>query len=397
MVLCSPILVHSPTGPTMTRKRDVVHRRAAWNVAFADAEILRLTHGVPDRDHVLVYYPSLTTNPYQSLLYSRAIQSGYFPVAAPDLSSLRALVHGKRVILHIHWLSEVFREAKDEHNASLRLEEFQVLIDELLAKGVRILWTVHNILPHDSRFKQHEIKLRQFLVDRVAAIHVMNKQTRLLAEAAYNIPNDKTFHVPHPSYEGWYPNVDNRAVSRLALGVRPTSRVFLCFGSIQPYKGLEYVVRAFKKAFRITDDVVLIIAGFAPDKIFLSKLLQEAAFDGRILIEPARVAEYYVQNYFNAADFAVAANLDLLNSGVIALASTFRVPVIARASSGDGAIPGGLGIGVPEISVDHLQYAFKQACSTHREQYDFSRLGRALKPEKMSKMFFEKLSRLIGG
>ncbi|MCD0501724.1 glycosyltransferase [Bordetella petrii] len=367
-----------------------------WETIFADAEILRLTRGPPQKKRILICYPVLTTNPYQNLLYSQASQYGYVVVPTPDLVTLKALGNVQNVILHIHWLGAILRDASDEDDASRRINEFGQLLDELCSKGVRIVWTIHNVLPHGTKFVEHEVKVRRVLLDYVAAVHVMNKQTRLLAYPSYDISQKEEFYVPHPSYEGWYPRVDSQETSRLALGISSSSRVFLCFGAILPYKSLIFVIAAFRQAFDREEDAVLIIAGPAPDRKFLSQLLRAAEFDARIIIEPARVAEYDVQHYFNSADFVVAANLDLLNSGVIALATTFCVPVIARASPARGtSIAGGLGIEVSQISIDHLRCAFKKAMRLERSQYDFSKLLRAMKPNKVSRMFFERMSNMM--
>ena len=49
--------------------------------------------------------------------------------------------------------------------------------------GFKIIWTVHNILPHDAMLQDCQIRLRVELVKRCDIIHTMCNDTIELSEA----------------------------------------------------------------------------------------------------------------------------------------------------------------------------------------------------------------------
>ena len=70
--------------------------------------------------------------------------------------------------------------------------------------GFKIIWTVHNILPHDAMLQDCQIRLRVELVKRCDIIHTMCNDTIELAEAFFTIPENKVVNIPHPTYENFY-------------------------------------------------------------------------------------------------------------------------------------------------------------------------------------------------
>ena len=65
------------------------------------------------------------------------------------------------------------------------------------------------------------------------------------ASRYYDLPEARTFHVPHPSYEGWYANTRDRMGARMDLELPANEFTFVSFGSLQPYKGLSELIDAF--------------------------------------------------------------------------------------------------------------------------------------------------------
>ncbi|MEG3194231.1 hypothetical protein SNE32_18560, partial [Lysobacter sp. D1-1-M9] len=93
---------------------------------------------------------------------------------------------------------------------------------------------MHNVLPHDCPFPEAEIGLRRVLVEGSDAVHVLSRTSVQEAREYFDLPEDKVFHVPHPSYEGWYANVDNALSAKLDLDLPTDAFTFLFFGSLQP-------------------------------------------------------------------------------------------------------------------------------------------------------------------
>ena len=70
----------------------------------------------------------------------------------------------------------------------------------------------------------------------------MNERTPELVEPYFSLAGKRLFYSPHPSYLGDHPRIVTRDAARFELGLRPETTVFLCFGAIQPYKGIEELI-----------------------------------------------------------------------------------------------------------------------------------------------------------
>src|SRR5213594_1111916 len=130
-------------------------------VADALAGIARARAAGFDRPMVVAVWPYDPENPFQDLLMRRADEVGIVPVGMDRLAdlddpvALPALV-GLRtseraiVVLHLHWLARVLRGVADEDEGLERVTSFVAALDAFRMAGGRIVWTVHNVLPHDT-------------------------------------------------------------------------------------------------------------------------------------------------------------------------------------------------------------------------------------------------------
>src|SRR5690606_8346694 len=134
-------------------------------------------------------------------------------------------------------------------------------------QGRQIVWTVHNALPHDTRWPEQDLKVRQLISKEADLIHVMTEGTDEVLEGHYTLPRNKVFYVPHPAYTGFYPDTVTRHEARAQLGVPHDCHVFLTFGAIQRYKGYERLIQAFEQIAlkRSERKPFLIIAGKSSD------------------------------------------------------------------------------------------------------------------------------------
>lgn len=303
--------------------------------AFMDAAIEGggRTDGLP---WVLTYAPVAAMNPFQRILYSQAGHHGFSVVPATTLSRLGAVNWRGRSVIHLHWLASVLKGAVSRRDATARLHEFETQLAMLKATGHHLVWSLHNVLPHDCVDRDAEIRLREILVERVDLIHVLSRSSIDEAGQVFSIDGSKVFHVPHPSYEGWYANLADREGGRLDLDIHPDAYMFLQFGSIQPYKGTLELVEAFNELCerKRGRKLQLTIAGKPVDWEYTRAVQEAAASNPAIRVIPNPMEEREVQTLFNAADVAVAPYTRTLNSGVALLAASFGKPLIAPALGG---------------------------------------------------------------
>lgn len=206
------------------------------------------------------------------------------------------------------------------------------------AAGHRIVWSMHNVLPHDCLFPEAEVDLRRVLVQGVDAIHVLSSASIEEARKHYELPGHKVFHTPHPSYEGWYPNVDSKVSARLDLDLPADGFTFLFFGSLQPYKGVLELIDAFLSLREVNPgkQLRLVIAGKPVDANYTNRIRELAGVHPAIRLIPEAIDEKQLQILFNAADTVVVPYRRTLNSGVAMVAATFRKPLIAPNAGGMG-------------------------------------------------------------
>ncbi|MEO0565328.1 MAG: glycosyltransferase, partial [Chloroflexota bacterium] len=200
--------------------------------------------------------------------------------------------------------------------------------ENLLERGIKIVWTVHNSIPHDALHREPDVALRQWLAQHADLILIHSDAT-IPALEAYGIQLDlgKTIHMQHGSYAGYYPNTVGRADAREFLGIDEAQTVFLSLGQIRRYKGIERVIDAAYALRETHTDIIFIIAGeFKPEMRDLFDIAQSLP---NVIVHDARVPDWMLQYFFNAADFSLYTSRKVLNSGSLILARSFGTPALA--------------------------------------------------------------------
>ncbi|PJX20549.1 hypothetical protein CAP48_19330 [Advenella sp. S44] len=286
--------------------------------------------------YVLSYSPVSVLNPFQQLLYCSATAGGYALVPTTKFKNLSTVNWRNRSVIHLHWVASVLKACTSKGHADFCVQQFEKKLENWRALGHKLLWTMHNVLPHESVFFEAEIALRKKIINYCDAIHILSEDSIEIASEFYPIENKKIFHIPHPSYEGWYPNIIDRTSARQYLGLGFNEFIFLAFGSIQRYKGVLELVRAFKimKNENPTLRLRLVIAGKPVDTEYIREISIEMGAADSITFIQDSMEDRDIQIFFNAADVVVAPYKKTLNSGIALLAATFKKELVAPYSPG---------------------------------------------------------------
>jgi glycosyltransferase involved in cell wall biosynthesis len=118
------------------------------------------------------------------------------------------------------------------------------------------------------------------------------------------------------------------------LGIQESEKTILFFGAIKPYKGLEYLVAAFQHIATEQEDYRLIIAGERKKgcEQYWSAIQQRIGDDSsfeRVLQKIGLIPDQEMELYFKAADVAVLPYTEIFQSGILILAYSFGLPVVA--------------------------------------------------------------------
>ncbi len=348
--------------------------------------------GVEDQPSILFYYPIAQGNPFQAIYYSEFLSNGSLPIGVKDIEEITSYRLPINSFFHLHWLGGVIGNTENTEVAESKIESFISKIKRIKSNGVKIIWTVHNILPHDSKLKKAQIKLRVELIKIVDIIHLMNDETIALAEPFFEIPLEKVISIPHPSYRKYYPSIVSKEESRFQLSIPQNSKVYLFFGSIQAYKGLEDLLNAFEKLQQKNPNIYLLIAGKVVNKSYFSALRSRININMNILLVDARISTEHVQYYFKAADYCVCPYRISLNSGVAHLSHTFNTPVIAPNIGGfKSLLSTGGGLMYDNGNIDDLYRVMKKSLKVNFTENEIELIDSNYEIKKISNDFHKRI------
>ena len=285
------------------------------------------------RTRVASFPPVLGANPYQRLLYEQLARHGIELAddARLKLRWLWAARHDVR-FLHFHWAAGFYRFGHGPRMLRrplswLELPVFATRLGVARLLGYRIVWTIHQVRPHESVGRTLDRVARGLLA---RSAHVLITHDRATADGARRELGEtcrRALVIPHGSYVGVYPPGRGSDEVRAQLGLSHETFVFLCFGDLRAYKDVELLLEAFRRA-RL-DDAALVVAGQVRSERDAEAVRASAAADPRIKDMLAFVPDEAVAELFGAADAAVLARSDGGTSGSLVLALSLGVPAVA--------------------------------------------------------------------
>jgi len=271
-------------------------------------------------------------NPYQQELaqalerYDVHVTLGNDVGRLPILGAIR--VHGKPDVLHLHW-THGFLTASSWVKTIIKAFRFltECLIVKLL--GIKIVWTVHNLLEHERRHPRLELFFNRIVPRLYDQLIVHCSFAKEAVIQTYHLPDhfkSKIHVIPHGHYVNSYKNQLTQDQARAKLNLREEEIVFLFFGQIRPYKGVFQLIDAFQKLE--TPQARLLIVGRPANGKMKTEFVKRCQQDNRIRLFLEYVAADEIQLYMNAADVVVLPYRDILTSGGALLAMSFGKPVI---------------------------------------------------------------------
>jgi len=275
----------------------------------------------PKRPRVLMF-PKHGDNPYLRTLSDSLERRG---ARVDDFTFQRAL-ESRYDVVHIHW-PDLHLQARSLLRSLARHVRLAGLFIVLRARKTRIVWTIHNLKPHERHHRLAEL-LFPLWFPRLCT-HVIALTMHGLESARDMYPalrNKPAAVIPHGHYRGAYPSAPTRASCRDRLGLAHRF-TFLFFGNIRPYKNVPRLIEAFRALPR--SDVQLVIAGQPGRMMEVEELKRLAANDERIRLSFEFVPEDMVPLYVGASDVVVLPFDSILNSGSVFLALSFNRAVLA--------------------------------------------------------------------
>jgi glycosyltransferase involved in cell wall biosynthesis len=276
-------------------------------------------------------------NPYQELLHRELRAKGHTvsyldgPTGSHTANLLLRPAHllARRIggyrVLHIHWVYDWLPMWAPRVPGGRRAAQFWFALCLTVARslGYRIVWTAHNLMPHERTFHDDD-QARRRLASASDAVFTHSDAARgplvgLGARRVYTI-RDGPYGRSEPGS-----GRPTRAEARQRLGI-PPGRIVLHFGVLRDYKGADRLARAVAD---LRHGLTLVIAGRCTDTALRDQLEALALrHPDRLIVRLGWVSQDDLDLYVAAADAAAFAFRSVTNSSSVSLALEHGLPVM---------------------------------------------------------------------
>ena len=199
----------------------------------------------------------------------------------------------------------------------------------LSSAGISCSTIVHNAVPHEKQ-PFASVLTRRFMrhCDHIVALSETVRRDLM----AMGVETDIDVR-PHPTYDQFGSPVD-RAEARKALGLDPDAVIFLFFGLVRPYKGVDTLIEAMGQT--ATEPHLVVAGEWYQDRDEAERTIGSLGLHARIRLDDGYIDNDRVALYFSAADAVVQPYRSATQSGVVQTAFHFGRPVIV---TGVGGLP----------------------------------------------------------
>jgi len=276
--------------------------------------------------------PELHTTPHLRFLNFRGSQKNYANFAE-KLSKLlvyyaklfRYAARSKPKVLHILWNNKV-----ESFDRTLLMLYYKL-------RGKQIALTAHNVNQarrdaKDSWLNRATLKIQYQLCDHIF-VHTQKMKDELCQD--FGVAEKVVTVIRHPVNHAFPDTELTPAEAKQRLGLRDDEKAVLFFGRIRPYKGIEYLLDAFRllSADRQAN-YRLVIAGEpkkgSEDYLHEIQELVKRDFDrGQVIQKIQFIPDEEMELYLKAGDVLVLPYKEIFQSGVLFLAYSFGLPVVA--------------------------------------------------------------------
>ncbi len=249
-----------------------------------------------------------------------------------------------------------------------RLPKFDIcLISQIQALGIPVVHTVHDVIPLFASNATDTLG-RIYAQSDALMVHTQANVDDLLVEFPA-INADHIHVIPHLEIANHdVPHNASLESARARLGLPQNDPVFLFFGSIKRYKGIDILLEAFEHVLKSVPTVQLVITGRIDPLEFKSLPALEQLHDHpNVHIHDHFIPHTELWAHYMAADVAVYPYRHIYQSGAMITAMGFKKAIISSNVGGLSENIDGNGWLVPKEDVQALTDVLIQAAQD-REQ-----------------------------
>ena len=199
--------------------------------------------------------------------------------------------------------------------------------------GIKIVYTVHNVLPQDNGGRHKSTYQECYDLADHLICHNQESRQRLLTEFA--IPVSKISTIAHgPLLEP--PATTNPEALRARLGMSADESLVLWQGIIKPYKGISFLLKAWKLVQENGTKAKLLIAGNGDSEIVqqIRKEIQTLGIKDSVFFDARFLSVAEVADCYTAADVITFPYSNITTSGALMTGICYGKAIIATRQPG---------------------------------------------------------------
>jgi glycosyltransferase involved in cell wall biosynthesis len=193
---------------------------------------------------------------------------------------------------------------------------------------IRLVYTVHNILPHDTGKRFMPVFKRMYTEMDALICHTHEAKSRLVHE--FTVDPRRVRVIPHGPL---LHDAKRHAVGELKakLCLRGHETLVLWQGIIRPYKGLDFLLQAWCEIACINLNARLIVAGTGEAGLLKSikENVERLGLHESVRLDFRFIPDEEVATYFEMSDVLVYPYSDVTTSGALMTALAYRKAIVA--------------------------------------------------------------------
>jgi D-inositol-3-phosphate glycosyltransferase len=238
---------------------------------------------------------------------------------------IRYAARSKPKILHILW------------NHKFEFFDRTILMLYYKLMGKKIALTAHNVNQarrdsKDSLLNRTTLKIQYRLCDHIF-VHTQKMKVELCQD--FGVSEKAVTVIRHPINNAFPDTELTPSEAKRSLGLRDDEKAILFFGRIRPYKGIEYLLDAFRLLSADEQANYRLVVAGEPKKgseEYLHAIQESVKRDfsaEQVILRIQFIPDEEMELYLKGADVLVLPYKEIFQSGVLFLAYSFGLPVVA--------------------------------------------------------------------
>jgi beta-1,4-mannosyltransferase len=325
-----------------------------------------VSDAIESRDsHQTATMPRLIAFPQNGIAYTECLYAALRDLGVEVIDghwSGRWLLDTMRAgdVIQIHWPSFLYYDPNSRLRTLANILRMRIVLGLARRRGARVVWTAHNLYPHDGGDSLWAHRAVRRYIARIAErVFVHGPNACKIVAHEFGIGAERIVDIPHGNWIEQYAAPPARDTARTRLGIPSSTFVYGFVGTCKPYKNLDLLLETFA---RIEGDAMLLVAGHFQSDSYRAAITELVRRHGqnRVRFEPRFLSEEEIPVYLSTVDALVIPYSEILTSGSAMLGLSFGRPVIAPDLGGlRDMVPAACGVlyaaGAPDGLFDAMQ------------------------------------------